>query len=288
MIKWPVEVINAVARRRAVIFIGAGVSMNSVDDLGNRPPSWHSFLKEAIARCDGSKKEMNAHLKRGDLLTCCQLIKYRMGNHDWINFLEEKFFNPDYKPAKIHELIFKLDSNIVITPNFDRIYDRYAHGKEQQLKIKTQDADDIVRAMRGSEKQRLILKIHGSIETPDKVIFTREDYAAARHKYGGFYRALDALIITHTFVFIGCGMGDPDLNLLLEQYAYSFASAPPHYFVTASPGSIDYGQMLTKNFNLHPVKYSAKGDHVELTESLERLIDLVVERRAELGTALLW
>jgi hypothetical protein len=288
MISWPAELVNAVARRRAIIFIGAGVSMNSVDSGGHHPPSWKAFLTEAIGACDGVKREMNFHLRNSDLLTCCQLIKYRMGNNAWLNFIESKFFEPAFKAAKIHEVLFDLDASIVVTPNFDTVYDRYALTKEAQLKIKTYDSDDIVRAMRGNEKQRLILKIHGSIETPDKLIFTREDYAAARQKYGSFYRALDALIITHTFIFVGCGMNDPDLSLLLEQYAYSFASAPPHYFITAVPGSTDYGQMLTKNFNLHTIRYSSKNDHIELTESLEKLVSLVDDRRNELATTQLW
>jgi hypothetical protein len=262
--------------------------MNSVDENGNRPPSWKSFLTDAIAGCAGVKKEMNLHLKGGDFLTCCQLVKYRMGNNAWISFVESKFFEPAYKPAKIHEFLFDLDASIVVTPNFDTIYDRFALGKEAQLKIKTYDADDVVRAMRGNEKQRLILKIHGSIETPDKLIFTREDYAAVRQKYGSFYRALDALIVTHTFIFVGCGMNDPDLCLLLEQYAHSFASAPPHYFITGTPGSVDYDQMLMKNFNLHTVRYSPKDDHTELVASLEQLGVLVDERRNELATAQLW
>src|SRR5262249_44439176 len=153
---------------------------------------------------------------------------------------------------------------------------------------KTYDADDVVRAIRGNEKQRLILKIHGTIETPNRVIFTREDYGALRQKFETFYRAFNALIVTHTFLFVGCGMSDPDISLLLEEYAYSFASAPPHFFVTANPGSADYGQMLTKNFNLHTIKYNKKNDHAELTESLAKLVSMVDERRNELSTSQLW
>jgi hypothetical protein len=288
VISWPLDLVNAVARRRAVIFIGAGVSMNSADHNGEHPPSWKSFLTDAIATCTGTKKEMKSHLKSGDFLTCCQLVKYRMGDNGWLAFVEGKFFDPDYQPTKIHEILFDLDASIVVTPNVDRIYDRFAQGKEAQLKIKTYDADDVVRAMRGNEKQRLILKIHGSAETPNRLIFTREDYASARQKFGSFYRALDALIVTHTFIFVGCGMTDPDLSLLLENYAYSFASAPPHYFVSANPGSTDYGQMLARNFNLYTIGYNGKNDHAELTESLERLVSMVDDRRNELAATQLW
>ncbi|MGE5475536.1 MAG: SIR2 family protein [Bacteroidales bacterium] len=289
MIDWPADLITAIARRRSVLFLGAGVSMNSINANGDRPPSWEEFLREAIERCPGNnKKEMRDHLKSGDFLTCCQLVKYRIGAQ-WVNLVEEFFLNPQFKPHKIHEHIFGLDSSIVLTPNFDKIYDNYAlSATSNLLKIKKYYDDDIARSLRGNENQRLIVKIHGCIDTPDKLVFTREDYSEIRHKHANFYRAIDALIVTHTFLFIGCGMNDPDLALLLEQYARSFCAAPPHYLLMSRQVSKEYETMLRNNYNVILVPYSPKNNHEELTESLGKLGELVDERREALATSRLW
>ncbi|WP_084438434.1 SIR2 family NAD-dependent protein deacylase [Niveispirillum irakense] len=262
--------------------------MNSINAKGQRPPSWRDFLESGIERCQSNKSEMSKILRSGDYLTCCQIIKYKLA-HDWVPFVEEKFLQPMFKHNKTHELIFKLDSPIVLTPNFDKIYDNYAVSQTSNLiKIKKYHDDDLARSLRGGEKQRLILKIHGCIDTPDRLVFTREDYADIRNKFANFYRAMDALVLTHTFLFIGCGMNDPDLSLILEQYARSFGSAPPHYITFSGKVTEEYKNMIEKNYNLRLLKYSSNDDHKELQDSLESLVKAVNSKRDDLSTSQLW
>lgn len=289
MINWPTDLITSIARRRAVLFLGAGTSMNATNTIGNHPPSWHQFLSDAIDRCPGTdKKEMKDCLKSGDYLTCCQLVKYILGDK-WITLVEDVFLNPNYSHGKIHEHIFDLDSGIVITTNFDKIYENYARKKDPNpFRVKSYYDDDIVRSLRGNGEQRLLLKIHGCIDTPDKLIFTREDYSSIRHRYANIYRAIDALIVTHTFLFIGCGLNDPDLSLVLEQYARSFCAAPPHYILLSKAISNNYKLMLKNNYNVETLIYSSKNNHEELTDSIKDLVDRVEDRRGRLATSGLW
>jgi hypothetical protein len=288
MINWPADLVSAIARRRSVIFMGAGVSMNSVNGAGLRPPSWKAFLKEGISRCAGSCTEMKRLLKNGDYLSCCQILQYKL-DHGWVPFVEEQFLNPQFPPNDLHKEVFSLDSSIVLTPNFDKIFDNYALAQNQNLlKIKKYYDDDIPRVLRGGGNQRLILKIHGCIDTPDKLIFTREDYADIRNENANFYRAVDALIFTHTFLFIGCGMNDPDLSLVLEEYARSFGAAPPHYVALGGKISAEYKRMLASNYNLKILEYSAANDHKELLDSVNDLGTLVDTERTKLAASTLW
>ncbi|HDR9277527.1 TPA: SIR2 family protein [Burkholderia vietnamiensis] len=262
--------------------------MTSLNAAGQRPPSWKGFLEAGIARCAGSKAEMNKLLRNGDYLSCCQIIKYKL-DHDWIPFLEQQFLNPQFLPNKLHEAVFSLDSSIVLTPNFGKIFDNYAAAQSHNLlKIKKYYDDDIPRVLRGGGHQRLILKIHGCIDTPDKLIFTREDYADIRNKNANFYKAIDALVLTHTFLFVGCGMNDPDLALILEQYARSFGAAPPQYVALSGKISSEYKRMLSKNYNLKVLEYSPAHDHKELLDSVLILVDLVEAERAKLAGSTLW
>lgn len=288
MITWPEEVISSIARRRSVIFMGAGCSMTSVNAAGLSPPSWKDFLIAGIAICTGSKTELNRLLKNGDYLSCCQIIKYRL-DHDWVPFVERSFLTPQFRPNELHSAIFSLDSSVVLTPNFDKIFDGYASTQNQNLlKIKKYYDEDIPRALRGTGHQRLILKIHGCIDTPDKLIFTREDYADIRNEHANFYRAIDSLIFTHTFIFIGCGMNDPDLSLILEQYARSFGAAPPHFVTLGGVITPEYKRLLSSNYNLKALQYNSANSHQELLESVKQLAILVDAERSNLSTSTLW
>ena len=278
-----------IARRRCVLFLGADVSCNSQTDGGVRPPLWKEFLEFALKKCEGNTKEIQKTLKSGDLLTCCQLIKSRIGSHDWLELLDTHFQTPNYKPADIHDHVVSLDSLIVATSNVDKIYDRHAQTKFQgAVIVKTYSDGDLGRFIRSGPDQRLILKIHGCIDTPDRAIFTREDYANARVNAASFYGLLDGLITTHTFIFIGCGLADPDMLLLLENSARAFRSTQAHYFVSSEVFSTDYRKMLVGNYNLKGISYSPKDHHVELSLSLKDLVSKVETKRSSIAETQLW
>lgn len=296
MIDWPKDVISSIARRRAVIFLGAGVSMNSIGAEDKRPPSWHQFLEEGLKKINKSDAiEAKVFLRKGDYLGCCQILKEKMG-HGWTEYLEESFLIPAYQPNELHKAIFSLDASIVMTPNVDKIYDQFIYAQQgvqagaapNNIKIKRFFDEDIPRVLRGNEKQRLLLKIHGCIDTPDKLIFTREDYAGIRNKHANFYKAIDALIFTHTFLFIGCGMNDPDLSLVLENYSMAFEAAPPHFVALSEKIKTNHESLLSKSYNLKVIKYSPNNEHQELLDSVKDLADKVDTYRSALSTYAIW
>ncbi|MCT4703229.1 SIR2 family protein [Enterobacteriaceae bacterium H20N1] len=282
MISWPVELIKDIARRKSVIYIGSGVSMNSVNRHGRRPKTWASLLEEMLAHIPSPKKHISKILKENDYLTACEIIKKKLGKERFVGLLRDEYLNPGYIPADIHKNIFNLDSRIVISPNFDKIYDTYVNTQTNgSTQVKNHYDDDVQSAIK--ESGRLIIKAHGTIDTPEKLIFTRKEYAEARSKYNGFYEILQALAITHNFIFIGCGVNDPDIRLLLEDTFFKHGSYKSHYFILAK-GAIhnDQVDIIENTMNAKVINYSKNNDHEELTLSLEGLVTKVNEYREQL------
>lgn len=206
MIAWPDNVIEDIARRRAVIFVGAGVSKHGCSSDGQRPPTWAEFLREGSERVSHGKKAIQSLIKSGDYLTACEILKNQLDDQ-WQRFLRDKFVTPRYEWADIHKNIFNLDCNIVLTPNFDTIYETAAsYLSNGTVTFKHYYDGDLDSISRGSPDMRAVVKVHGSIHYPDYMVFTRKDYANARVKYQRFYQFLQALLLTHTFVFweVGC------------------------------------------------------------------------------------
>lgn len=286
---WPARLVQELSRRKCVVFLGAGVSRQSVNADGNRPPLWKAFLEIALDKCAGSKTEIKRHLRNNDFLTACQLIKSRLGEHDWNDLLEEIFSKPHYEPADIHQHVFSLDAPIVATTNIDQIYDRFLAAKYAGVAISKSYHDDAIgRYIKGDPSTRLVLKVHGSVENPDHAIFTREQYADARNKNAPFYETLSALIVTQTFLFLGYGMSDPDIQLILENNARLFKAQTPHFFVTSDKPSSDMIAMFERNYSIKILRYSEKDNHVELTNSLKILVDTVAIERAKLADKQIW
>jgi hypothetical protein len=229
-----------------------------------------------------------ALLNKGDYLTACEVLKTALGRASFHQALRDEFVTPEFEHASIHETIFSLDSRIVATPNFDKIYETYANTEAHgSIVVKHHYDPDIAQVIRGTE--RCLLKVHGSIDSPDRMVFTRKEYAEARSRYREFYSLLEALALTHTFLFIGCGVDDPDIRLLLEDVYFRHPSARPHFFVLPVRRLHSAVRtVLEESMNLTMLTYNPKDDHAELGEALIQLADAVESGRDQLRTTGNW
>lgn len=285
-IDWPRELVSDIARRRCVIFLGAGISCHARSTNGNTPKGWCAFLDAATSRLNGSdgiKVQINRLIKKGDYLTACQVIKDNLSGAQFHDLVREEFQYPDYKPARIHKIISDLQVGIVATPNFDKVYEHQASS----IPVKTYYDDGIAEAIRSPNG--VILKIHGSIDTPERMIFSRIEYAQARNQYRVFYNVLDALALTHTFLFLGCGLDDPDIRLVLENYAFTHHCGRSHYYVI--PKALIHKHVhpaIEKSLNVRLLTYDKRGNHRLLVDALDDLVVRVSLVRTDLARTQRW
>lgn len=289
MINWPEDLISDIARRKCVIFLGAGVSLNSTDPTGRRPKSWHQLLATGAEKTPSAQRRViNKLLRSGDYLTACEILQRSLGPQDYEALLEEEFLQPQFQAAEIHRNIFKLDSKIVATPNIDKIYETEAnHLANASIRIKSYYDNDVAQAIR--RNTRVVLKVHGTIDTPSRMIFTRREYAKARSDYSAFFSILDALVLTNTFLFIGCGVNDPDIRLILENYTFRHNNVNQHYITfpkrEISDTEIESIQLCT---SLKFLTYNSKNHHEELHLSIKSLIDSVESCREKIAQSMTW
>jgi hypothetical protein len=265
--------------------------MNCTNAAGLRPKGWQEFLFAAAATMPGPaarKVEVRKLIAARDLLTACEVVKERMGEQPFQQFIHNEFLAPQFQPAQIHDSIINLDSRLYATPNFDKIFDtRINHAQANSVLIKNYYDDDIGAITKGV--RRVVLKVHGTIDLPQRMIFTRSDYARARNHHRGFYAILEALVLTHTFVFVGCGLNDPDIRLLLEDYAFRFTGAAPHYFVIAKdvlPKAVS--STLERSLNVKFLLYDSSGGHVQLRQAIDECVSKVNAARIGLQTTGQW
>lgn len=288
MVDWH-GVVGDLARRRAVIVIGSGVSRHSTGMQDVRPPTWKMFLQEAMRECPDrvNLEPIEEAIRSNDYLHACEWLQKRF-DENWVSYLRRTFSRPAFQPADIHEQILKLDSRIVFSLNFDDIYERHAGGIHFGSYVtKNYYDEDVSEFLRGDG--RYIIKVHGNLNAPLSLIFTQKDYSKARVKYSTFYDAFDAALLSHTFIFIGCGVSDPDVNLLLENQKFGFPSQNPHYFLTSHNFNPDMKMSLRENRNLKVLEYDPVDEnHSGLVEELRLLNELVEAERFEVAKLTSW
>lgn len=286
---WPEDLILELARKRCVVFLGSGISANATDENGNHPPTWSKFLEEGNGNVTGTEHSIiEKCISNYEYLMACELLRKQLGNDSFDELLKKEFCGMGFSPADIHKHIFSLDSRITITPNFDKIYDNYAQTKSRStVVLKHYYDNDIAKYLRS--KDSVIIKNHGSIDKTDKIIFTQADYAKARIENSDFYKIMEALILTHTFLFLGAGLNDPDIKLLFENYAMMFQLSKSHYFVIPDNCYSDLElNVYSETRHLKFIKYNPADNHKELTESIEDLAKKVEEKKVEVQNKVWW
>ena len=128
-----------------------------------------------------------------------------------------------------------------------------------------------------------------SSDSTNKIIFTQADYARVRIENSDFYKIMEALILTHTFIFLGAGLNDPDIKLLFENYATTFHVSKNHYFVIPNNTYSDLElQVYKETMHLDFIKYDPADNHKELSEGLKELDAKVEDKKEDVKDKLWW
>lgn len=218
---WPRALIEELASRRCIVFLGAGASSGSInqDDPPKSPPTWNQLLDgiKSIARDKDSLPIAESLIEKEKYLDAAEVLFGSINSADFAAFIREVMAEPRYQPSTIHEHVLNLDPKIVVTTNYDDIYDNYCKsGKEQGLyNVCKYYESHLVSDLRSPVRQ--IIKAHGCITDPSKIVLTRSQYFQERQNYPNFYRVLDALFLTNTLLFLGYSLSDPDIQLMLVQ-----------------------------------------------------------------------
>lgn len=123
MIQWPQSVVEAAARRRVIVVLGAGSSFHATPRPGSSlPPDWRTFLETAARTIAPRGRSAALRLIRaGEYLTACEIVKNCAGD-DWPALVQRAFGNCRLDYGKLHEYVYSLDLPLVITTNVDRVY----------------------------------------------------------------------------------------------------------------------------------------------------------------------
>lgn len=282
-INWPENLIEEIAYRRCVIFLGAGISATAKNEAGESPKKWGDFVTDAMTLINAPTEEkltqkrdfVQRMIAKENYLLALQTIFDTSDPGRYANFLRQVYSRPNYRASKIHELIKDIDSKIVVTTNFEKIYENLCndHGYTTANYTETKK---ILTNLKTTEN--LIIKAHGTIDDVDSMVFTQKQYYNAQKENPGFYQILKALFLTNTVIFMGYSLNDPDINLMLETVANSSSSSSPHYVVVKEGIDEEIKQYWMDCYNIFPLQYGPSYDNLE--ENIQSLHDKVWEYRA--------
>lgn len=287
MIDFNADLVNDLAQRRTVLFLGAGVSASAITNAGSRIKQWEAFLLDGINHLQELKRKrlVKSLIKDKNYLFASELLKENLGAK-WSEVLSNEF-GQLAKPSPLHKAIIALDQRILITTNFDTLLEDAWTAAYYENPVKTHHPT-VINCIDGSAFKMLrddkdyIVKLHGDINNVESIVFDTSSYQ--KNAFGNTYykELINSLLLTHTFVFIGFSMADPAISLIVEMYAHRFPDSRPHYIFTSGKIPQEVKDLWKSLRKLYIITYNKVDNHKELIEGLTNLNKKVCDRRSEI------
>jgi hypothetical protein len=279
---WPQSLIDELAARRCIIFLGSGVSAGCFSsDNQTSPPTWQQLLNnlKMILPKTYNTETIDNLISKEQYLDAAEILINNIPSADFTKLIRRLFTQPKYEPSRVHEAILEIDPKIVITTNYDDIYDNYCRSgiAVDGYNVCKYYEQHLVADIRSPV--RLVVKAHGCVSDPSKIVLARSQYFNAKQKFGAFFSVLDSLFLTNTILFIGYSLSDPDIQLTLENANIAYPSRHPHYALIPNNINSEIEAAASKAYNVKFLKFEV-GNYVEVEEFLKELAELVNQQRA--------
>lgn len=274
---WPNFLVEELADRRCVVVIGAGVSNSCETPEGNRPPAWPELLTALLDLVTDSatRTEVQQLLQTEKYLAAAQVLTSTAEKEDRERLLKH-LLDQSYEPSEWTRIVRDLDQNVYVTTNYDCIFEDACPKKGFRTHI--HNDREAVKVLRSPE--RLILKVHGCIRRDSgSLVFAMSDYHDMRALRPHCLQLLEAIFATHTALFVGYSMSDPDLQLVLQNVNISFPYAQPHILFAPESMHPAVQAAMEASLNLRFVSYP-KGSHAIGLERFRQLASDVESMRA--------
>lgn len=180
-----------------VAFLGAGVSIPA------GLPSWGQLLHDAAAGTPELASRVEA-LQSLDPLDQAQIVER------FVPSLREDVAARLQPPqaALAHSLLASLPVAEFVTQNYDRLFELAAAGAGAPVAV--------IPGTRVAEETRWLLKMHGSVDRPDEIVLTREDYLRYSEGRAALSAIVQALLITKHMLFVGFSLSDPNFHRIAD------------------------------------------------------------------------
>lgn len=281
MVTWPDALIRELADRRTLIFVGAGLSKSAYPAMPTWPDLLLNLSTELPKKVDKTlvRKLVNQHR----LLDAAQIITDGIERPDLNASLQAVFRRRPTPHNDIYKDLLQLDQKIVVTTNYDefleRNFDHYSGGNAAYV-VQKHTSGDLLSMVRSP--QSLIVKMHGCISEPNDLVLDRMSFFRAKQRYHGFFGVMAALLTTHTVLFLGYSLGDPDLQIILENIHSASESTHGHYALLPRIEHRSVVRAIKQSYNISCIEYPS-ANHSVVPACLQNLQQAVAASRAARG-----
>ncbi len=263
------ELVEAIRNKRAILFVGAGVSKN----IG--VPTTQEMVAEIANQLGYNPDEFRT---LGDARMLAEFYGLTKGNLGPLrSWMDVTWHRPELnvRSSEVHRLIVELDFPIIYTTNYDRWLERAytEYGKEY---IKIAGVADLLQAREGVTQ---IIKFHGDFDNDDTLVLTESSFFERLSFENPLDVKLQADVLGRPVLFIGYSLTDINIRYLLYklQRLWDVSALkhirPKSYVFLTSPNAVQ--ERVLRKRDIEPVISQAQDPGEGLKRFLSGLLEAV-------------
>jgi len=203
--KFPQPFLEDLVTNRCIPFIGAGFSKNAELPPGISMPDWEHLGKEIAGLIPG--------YQYSGALDAISAYSYEYSRTKLIEKLSQSLHVKDSRPGETHKTFCELPFELVCTTNFEFLLER---GYELNSKYCRPIVEEDQLAIGIDSYAVMLLKFHGDLHHPNRLVITEEDYDGFIDLNPMFATFLANILITKTAFFIGYSLDDSDFRQIWQ------------------------------------------------------------------------
>lgn len=246
----PPALVEAVANRSAVLFAGAGMSLQA------GLPSAHAFTEGMLAKI----RDIDANYERGvhgsDFNAVASDLNLMIGETGLRALVSELMGIQDQvTPLESHALAVS-EFDLIATTNYDTLFERADHNS--RLAVVSGELDSPL-------PEQALLKLHGTLEDPAGLVITEDDLGRHYHRRRRAIAEVSHQMAIRPVLVVGSSLRDPTTRALFDARD---AAAPQGWCVAPTFSEVD--EVRLRRWNLTPIEGTADSFLAALGEALRR------------------
>lgn len=200
--------LGAIAHEAKLVpFMGAGVSMSA------GAPSWEKLLETLATEAGIGTRTVEA-LKKHDSLDQAAYVRSEFARqYPEARAEQDRFASAVIDAVSVRRygiatpLLAALEAEQAITLNYDQLFEWAAHDGQRPRRVVPGPPSD---------EERWLLKLHGSVDEPESIVLTRDDYLGFNADRAALSSLVKATLMTRHLLFVGFGVQDPHFHEIVH------------------------------------------------------------------------
>lgn len=230
------RIFELIRNEEVVLFVGAGMSMYAGCPSGAKLAEiLHNGLTEEL------KKDVTLNYDLSKLAE--EICNIKAGNKNYLFSTLKKEFQKTPISTETHQLLAKIPHfKNIITTNYDTLIE----STNSNIEVIRKSADYTI----VDPKKQLLFKIHSDLADTENIILTTTDYNnyfSKSKEDSVFWNAVKDRLASNHILFIGYGMEDSNINVLLDKIMQELGTNRKEIFFVSpsiSPAKLKYFQRL--------------------------------------------